>query len=194
MTTPRHPKTIFEPDKVDELLRGWLLHAHKGRDRHDLAARSYDQTRTSLGVATAVASAIVGTSAFSALQKSPGWPIQVAVGLLAMIAAILAGLQSFLDLRARADLHRIAGIRYKAVIRQLEQLGIGATTGLKLGDAVVDDLRKQLDDLEMQMPVVSPRIHKIVEDNFEGRVFINSVGEPVESTSAVPRSHSSELP
>ena len=167
------------------------MHAHKGRDRHDLAARSYDQTRTTLGVATAVASAIVGTTSFAALQASPSRSIQIAVGFLAMIAAILAGLQSFLDLRARADLHRVAGIRYKAAIRQLEQLGIGAITGLKLGDAAVDELRKQLDDIEMQMPVVSPRIHRIIEDTYEGRVFINSVGEPVESVSAAPRSHSS---
>ena len=32
-------KPLFEPADTEELLRGWLLHAHKSRDRHDEAAR-----------------------------------------------------------------------------------------------------------------------------------------------------------
>jgi intracellular sulfur oxidation DsrE/DsrF family protein len=172
------PKVIFEPDEINELLRGWLLHAHKGRDRHDLAARSYDQSRNTLGILTAVASATVGTSAFAALQQAPNRSIQVAVGFVAMVAAVLAGLQSFLDLRARADLHRIAGVKYKAAIRELEQMGIGAIVNMKLDDPSVTQLRIQLKELEEQMPVVSSRIHKVVEESFEGRVFVNSVGGP----------------
>src|SRR5438445_4968916 len=94
--------SIFEPDNLNELLRGWLLHAHKGRDRHDLAARRCDQRRYLLGVPATVISAIVGTSTFAALQRqSPDRGIQLAIGGLAILAAILVSLQSFLDLGAR---------------------------------------------------------------------------------------------
>jgi len=63
---------IFEPDNPNELLRGWLLHAHKGRDRHDLAARRCDRQRYLLGIPATIFSAIVGTSTFAALQETPG--------------------------------------------------------------------------------------------------------------------------
>src|SRR5215831_10678127 len=88
--------TVFEPGDPNELLRGWLLHAHKGRDRHDLAARRCDQRRYLLGIPATVVAAIVGTSTFAALQASPERLLQLVVGVLAIIAAILTSLQTFL--------------------------------------------------------------------------------------------------
>src|SRR5207245_3416011 len=93
--------TIFEPDNPNELLRGWLLHAHKGRDRHDLAARRCDHQRYLIGIPATIMSAIVGTTTFAALQGLPSRSIQISVGVLAIIAAIPASLQSFMDLGAR---------------------------------------------------------------------------------------------
>jgi len=80
--------TISEPDEPNELLRGWLLHAHEGRDRHDLAARHFDQRRYLLGGTAAFISGIVGTSTFTALQSSPARAIQVVVGVLAIAAEL----------------------------------------------------------------------------------------------------------
>jgi hypothetical protein len=167
--------TIFEPDNPNELLRGWLLHAHKGRDRHDLAARRCDHQRYLLGIPATVTAAIVGTSTFAALQESPGRPIQIVVGVLAVIAAILASLQSFLDLGARAERHRIAGAKYKAVIRHMEQMGIGTLRELGLDAPVVTELRKSLDALEEEMPVVPPNVYDSVEAKYRDRAFVDSI-------------------
>ena len=166
---------VFEPDDANELLRGWLLHAHKGRERHDLAARRCDQRRYLLGVPATIISAIVGTTTFAALQESPDRAIQVSVGVLAILAAILVGLQSFLDLGARAERHRIAGIRYKAIIRQLEQLGIGTLSGLVLDAPAVTELRRQLDATEEEMPVVPPRVYDRIEAKYLNSAFVDSV-------------------
>lgn len=167
---------IFEPDNPNELLRGWLLHAHKGRDRHDLAARRCDQQRYSLGIPATIASAIVGTGTFAALQKSPDRAVQIIIGVLAIVAAILASVQAFLDLGARAERHRIAGVKYKAVIRRLEQLGIGAISGLGLDAPVLTELRQSLDALEEEMPVVPPSIYDSVEAKYRHKAFVDSVG------------------
>lgn len=53
------PKRLFDPGSQYELLLGWLIHAHKGRDRHDLAARHYERGRYALGIPTLVVSTIV---------------------------------------------------------------------------------------------------------------------------------------
>jgi hypothetical protein len=166
---------IFEPDKPDELLRGWLLHAHKGRDRHDLAARRCDQQRYFLGIPATITSAIVGTSTFAALQESTDLYTKMAIGALAIIAAILISLQSFLDLGARAERHRMAGAKYKATIRRMEQLGIGTLSDLQLNDPVVNELREKFDALEEEMPVVPPRIYDFVEAKYQDKAFVDSV-------------------
>lgn len=167
---------IFEPDNPNELLRGWLLHAHKGRDRHDLAARDCDRQRYLLGIPATIASAIVGTGTFAALQESPDRVVQIGISFLAIITAILIGLQTFLDLAVRAERHRVAGIKYKAVIRQMEQLGIGTISGSGQEASVVSDLRQSLDTLEEEMPVVPPRIYNAVEVKYRHKTFVNSVG------------------
>jgi len=118
----------------------------------------------------------IGTTTFAALQGLPSRSIQISVGVLAIIAAILASLQSFLDLGARAERHRIAGARYKATIRRLEQLGIGRITGMKLDDPVITEIRDSLDALEADMPVVPPNIYRSVEPTYHENEFVDSVG------------------
>ena len=97
------------------------------------------------------------------------------IGALAIIAAILASLQSFLDLGARAERHRIAGAKYKAVIRQMEQMGIGTLSAVGLETPIVTELRKNLDALEEEMPVVPPGIYDSVEARYRDKTFVDSV-------------------
>lgn len=157
-------KKLFEPQSTVELLRGWLIHAHKGRDRHDLAARIYERARYGFGIPTLVVSTIVGTAVFSALvsKAAPEWW----VGVLSVLAAVLSALQTFLDFPTRAERHRSAGVKYKAVIRSLEQslaeLGIGASPPA----TAIGSLRTQLDTLEDEAPVIMPRIFDRIEKRY----------------------------
>jgi hypothetical protein len=169
------PTSIFEPDDANELLRGWLLHAHKGRDRHDLAARWYDRRRYALGIPATVASAIVGTAAFAGLEKSTATSVRIAVAMLAITAAVLSSLQSFLDLGARAERHRLAAVKYKATIRQMEQLGIGGARHLALDEPVVNEIRQRLDALEEEMPVIPPDLYERVEHKYRDTAFVDSI-------------------
>ena len=63
------PIKIFEPDSPEELLRGWLRHSHKGRQRHDMAAQQLDRVRIFLGATATAFAVVVGTSVFAALEK-----------------------------------------------------------------------------------------------------------------------------
>lgn len=66
------PKKLFEPANREELLRGRLLHAHKGRDGHGLAARRNDTYRYWLGVPTIILSGVssgVGQSTARLLSR-----------------------------------------------------------------------------------------------------------------------------
>lgn len=163
-------KKLFEPHSSVELLRGWLIHAHKGRDRHDLSARIYERGRYAFGIPTLIVSTIVGTSVFSALSThtAPDWWI----GVLSVLAAVLSALQTFLDFPTRAERHRTAGVKYKAVIRIVEQALTQAGEGAAPTPAEVSALRSRLDTLEDEAPVIMPRVFDRIEKRYADLSFV----------------------
>jgi hypothetical protein len=68
-----------------------------------------------------VATTVVGTSAFAAINNSgtnAGW--KVAAGVLSIFAAVLAAVQTFLGFGDRSERHRIAATRYASIRRSIE--------------------------------------------------------------------------
>lgn len=166
------PQKLFDPESPSELLLGWLVHAHKGRDRHDLASRVYERGRYLLGIPTLIASTIVGTSVFSALSSTTDPRTPLWVGLFSVLAAILSALQTFLDLPTRSGNHRAAGVKYKAVIRELEQMRATVAAGTALTVEQINAARALLDGLEDQAPVVMPRIFAAIERRYANVTFV----------------------
>lgn len=170
------PKLILEPSNTVELLRGWLLHAHKGRDRHDVAARRYEGRRSIFGVPTIALSTIVGTAVFATLEKQAEtkvhtW-VHVLVGLLSVAAAVLSALQTFFEYPERAERHRKAGVRYKAIIRELEE-ALAPDSPMTRDAAWLDTVRERLDALEESAPVVPPGIYDEVEAQYKSVTVVH---------------------
>ncbi|HYV90807.1 MAG TPA: DUF4231 domain-containing protein [Chitinophagales bacterium] len=164
-------KLIFEPDSTKELLRGWLLHSHKARDRHDTASRQYNRYHHVVGVPMVILSTLVGNSVFASLQENNN-PLRIITAILSIVAAFLAAIQTFYNYSARAEKHRNAGSKYKEVIRQLEQLLTQSSTLLnqpvdEKNSPWLNEIRKRLDSLEEESPVVPLGIYNRVEKNYQ---------------------------
>jgi hypothetical protein len=166
-------KKLLKPASIDQLLLGWLIHAHRGRDRHDIAARVYESRRSLFGVLAVALSAAVGTSVVASVgtDSAPAWARAI-VGLLSVAAAVLGSLQTYLDYAGRAERHRRAAGNYKAVIRQIEELLAGRRTGADISVQLLDEIRRRLDTLEDEMPVVPPGVHAQVQDNYRVVSFV----------------------
>jgi hypothetical protein len=170
------PKKLFDPSNREELLRGWLLHAHKGRDRHDVAARRDDKYRYWLGVPAIILSTIVGTAIFASLEaKEVGSSITIIVGLVSILSAVLGSLQTFYNFASKSESHQIAGVKYKMIIRELEQILSQPVESLPIKADYLDDLRKKLDDLEVEAPVVSEGIYNQIEERYANADFVDNV-------------------
>ena len=167
---------VFEPDTLEQLLRGWLLHAHKGRQRHDRAARRCDRQRLWVGSVAAALSAVVGTSVFASLGSDTSVNTKLAVAMISIVSAILTGLNGFLNLSERTERHRAAGVRYKTVIRELERLLSAPSDLIARTEPPVVDVQKRLDDLEETAPVVPERVFDQVEQAWKRR-GVEFVGE-----------------
>ena len=172
------PKRIFEPECKHELLQGWLLHSHKGRDRHDAAARRLNRNRTTLGLGAIFFSTLAGLTSTS-LSAMPGeWStwLNLGVAFCGFAAALLAGMQTFLRYEERIEKHHIAGVKYKSTIRQLELTLMGEKhdacikedSSIKMES--LEAFRKDLDGLESESPVVSGKIYERIEARYRRNV------------------------
>jgi hypothetical protein len=167
-------KTLLDPENVPELLRAWLLHAHKGRDRHDTAARRFEGRRVWLGATALALSAVVGTSVFASIGQQPGVGVKILVGLLSLSAAVLTALQTFLDYQGRSERHRGAAAKYKAIVREVEQILSTPDEALKVDPQWFADVRQRFEALEQDMPVVAPSIYDAVEETYRHVTFVKT--------------------
>jgi hypothetical protein len=109
-----------------------------------------------LGIAVVVLTTAVGTAVFGSIEGAPGTGAKVTAGLITMTAAVLAALQTFLGLDARAAVHRETGTRYGSLRRELDELrgGAGVT------DEALRTIRQRWDDVDATAPPVPPRVYE----------------------------------
>ncbi|HTG47712.1 MAG TPA: SLATT domain-containing protein [Actinomycetota bacterium] len=113
-------ETIAWPE-AERLLAEWHLRITTAQFGHQLQAERTRVWNLALGIPVVVATTIVGTSAFAALNNTgshDSW--KIAAGVLSIFAAVLAALQTFLGFGDRAERHRIAATRYASIRRAIE--------------------------------------------------------------------------
>ncbi len=140
------------------LFEKWSRRARESQYAHYEAAKSLDSSHYFLGIPVAVLTTVVGTSIYAALQKEMDWRIRMLVGSFSLLAAILAGLQTYLRYGERAEKHRSIGAAYGEIRRNLE---LGTTLPLRLRPPLSEFLSQtenKLNELARTSPNVSDRI------------------------------------
>lgn len=132
-----------------EVLQEWYTRVVVTQRAHYLSADYFGTRKYWLGIPAVVLSTLVGTSVFATVQKQPELWLQITVGLASVAAALLASLQTFLGYAERAEKHRIAGAKYGALGRELEQL---LASDAPASAEVIADVRKRLDELAVESP------------------------------------------
>jgi hypothetical protein len=132
-----------------QVVDDWYKRVTVTQRAHDLSAHAFGVRKYWLGIPALTLSALVGTAVFATVQKQPELWLQITAGFASVAAAILAVLQTFLGYPERAEKHRIAGAKYGALRRELEQL---RASDSPLSDEVISRIRKSFDDLEIESP------------------------------------------
>lgn len=138
-------------------LADWLVSLkilHRG---HWDSARWYDRAHLVLGIATGISAAISGTTAFTTLAGNQS---SVVAGMLGLVAAVLAAVQTALRASELSARHKDAGIRFGQLRRELEQqlaLGFG---GRADAEPWLDEFRSRWNTADDQSPPVPPRFYR----------------------------------
>ena len=158
---------------AEGLLEDWKRRARESQFCHYEAAKYFSRLNYVLGIPVVILTSLVGTTVYATLQKSVAVPLQIGVGAISMLAAILAGLQTFLRFGERAEKHRTLGAQYGTIRRQLEVNRVLSAERRGAIEDFLKSLRETLDALAQSAPDVPPRIWKRAEYKFrlenEGR-------------------------
>ena len=138
--------TMSTPSQV---VADWYERVAVTQRAHYLSADHFGSRKYWLGIQAVILSTLVGTSVFATVQKQPEVWLQITVGLASVAAALLASLQTFLGYSERAEKHRVAGAKYGALGRELEQLRAASEQPLP---EAMSELRKRLDELAVESP------------------------------------------
>jgi hypothetical protein len=141
-----------------DLLDDWLFRIRKAQLAHVKTAVYFGRVNLWLGVPVVILTTLVGTSVFATLQKEAATSIRIAAGLASVLAAIMAGLQTFLRYSERAERHRVSGGKYGTLRREIEQrLAFPPANPDELSN-YVDSLRERWDKLSEDCPTAPNRI------------------------------------
>ena len=102
-----------------------------------------------------ILTSFVGTSVFATLGRNVDLWLRIGVGLISVLAAVLASLQTFSRFGERAEKHRSAAELWASIRREIdEMLALHPTYLASRGDPkqYLDDLRRRMDEIAQQSP------------------------------------------
>jgi hypothetical protein len=170
--------TTMVPGHSDDYIQQWrrsLTILHRG---HWDAARFYEKVNLGLGLATAIAAAISGTTAFTQIQNQAEqgglniW-LQVGVGIFALAAAALGATQAFVRPSELAARHKQAAQKFGKLRREIElHLNLGLPTGHDKREQLLTDFRTRWDAVDEESLPLPKRIYDNVEAEYESKSSI----------------------
>jgi len=143
---------------MDELLRKWQRRARESQYSHYEAAKALTFANYRLGIPVTVFSTLVGTTVYATLQKQVDVRLQILIGSVSVLTAILAGMQTFLRYGERAEKHRATAASYGEVRRTIESTGALPLQFRPPLNEFIGQIEKRLDDLSRGAPNVSDRV------------------------------------
>jgi len=153
-------------EKVEELLVDWRLRVYAAQSAHYAAADRFRALNYAVGVPAIIFSSIVGTVIFAGFEHDPQLSSgivtmrTVVVGSASILAAVLAGLQTFLRFSERAGAHATAADWYSAIRRDIEQtLHLACDCRGKAKDCL-DRIRKEMNRAGQDAPELNVRLWK----------------------------------
>jgi hypothetical protein len=156
-------------ESLSEILEDWSRRAKNGQYAHYEAALRYSKRHYALGIPIIILTAVAGTSVFATLERQIDLRIQILIGSIIVISAILSALQTFLRLSVTAEKHRFISAQFLSLrnaITELQALPVDSDAELK---ARFEILRHTLDRLEADAPIIDHDLWARAQDTMKSK-------------------------
>lgn len=138
-------------DKLKTQVDKWHERTQYVQDAHYDSSLCYERFYLALGGTIIALSAITGSSDLMGTENDYMIPKEIA-GLISFGVTILAGLQTFLNFSKKSERHHMAGARYGAIRRDLEELGVKISDPNENVMAEFHSIKIKMDALACECP------------------------------------------
>lgn len=147
-------------EKQGELLRRWNNGVRLMNVGHYKAAKYYRRLHLILGIQVIILTTFVGTSFSFITELATSSYLRGLISVLSVVAAILAGLQTFLKFAESADKHHSAGVKYGELRREIQELIAFRLDDVDKVKDSIEIIRRKWDLLEPEAPTLPDRFLK----------------------------------
>jgi hypothetical protein len=141
---------------ANDLVNLWGTRARRSEAAHYQIAASYLRRNQALSLAVVVLSAATGSGIFATLSTTAPKTARVVFGVIALLAAVLAGITRSLRYGERAEENRQAGARWAPIVTSAEKLLARLAEPDPDGQVAtdIDALEGHMDDVAQHSPVI----------------------------------------
>ena len=153
------PASFVWGRSLERLLDEWRQRAWAAQIAHYRDASRLRAYNVWLGLPVVVFTTVVGTSLFATVNEAnlDRW-LRIVVGGIAVVAAVLAGVQTFFNFAQRADQHVVAADWYASIRRKIEQQLGTPREGRGDPKKFTDEVRKDMNSVGSQFPEIGEHV------------------------------------
>lgn len=159
-------------EEVELLAKDWFRRCRESQMAHYEYGSILETRHLWLGIPAVLLSTIVGTAVFASweeLSADSGW-LRLLFGLLSMMAAATAALQTFLNMSDRAEKHKSAGAAYSAIRRELELFKTIPCASEEDTKLFFDQIKQKMDELAASAPSIPSKHKRKIDDKLKSRI------------------------
>jgi uncharacterized coiled-coil protein SlyX len=156
-------------DASERLLTDWFRRVRETQRIHYACRNYFDRLHYYLGIPTIVLSGAVGTAVFASLDKQTTGNFKILVGMVSLLAAVLAGLQTFLRFTERAEKHHLTGAGYASIRRRLEMLKTFPPKDLEQLEQALTEVKNEMDALAKSSRDVPKRFGDTISEKLKSQ-------------------------
>ncbi len=141
-------------EEQETLVIDWFKRVRENQFKHYACGNYFSKLNYMLGIPTIILSTMVGTAVFVSLDNQAIGNYKIVIGVVSMLASVLAALHTFLGFSQRADKHRLTATGYASVRRELELIktfpiedSVGLSKKLETIKIQIDHLAKSAEEV-----------------------------------------------
>lgn len=141
-----------------QVIEQWRNGFHLNQDCHYSAAAKAERVGRMIGVAVVLLSTAVGASIFRSLAALQGDTATIVTGMLSLVAAALAAVQTFMDFPGTAEKHRLAAVAYGDLRREMDRL-LASDSEADV-DSRMASVQQRWQEVDTIAPSIPPKVLK----------------------------------
>ena len=170
-------------NKRKELLKKWQGRMRDAQRAYYITSTRYKRLNYIYGIPVVCFTVFISSSVFSELQKLPDSYVQLIVGFVSVVAAIMAAVQTFLRFPEKAEKHRATAVRYGLLKKEIEKFLVLYPSKNEEAINRIENIKKEWDVIVSESPTVSSKLWRSIKgrDGSSPGEHINSIQPPTKN-------------